>query len=66
MHHAVTIAKIHDFIPIGSEGKAKKLLFCSAIYGMCQLWPMNAPGMIQLVPDQVPKGPAMALNSPEN
>ena len=27
MHHAVSMAKNHDFLPIDSEGKVKKTLF---------------------------------------
>ena len=41
MHHPVTMAKTHDFLPRGIEGKAKKLFFCTAISGICHFGPMH-------------------------
>ena len=49
MHHAVTMAKSHDF-NIGVEGQAK--CFSSAVpsLGCANFGPVNALRMIQLVP----------------
>ena len=53
MHHPVTMAENHGFLPRGVEGQAKKL-FCIAISGKCQLGAMKALETSQLIPIRSP------------
>ena len=53
MHHAVTMVKCIDYLPIDDEELAKKLFFCSACCGMCQLWINECIGDDSTGPHQV-------------
>ena len=50
MHQLVTMAKNHGFLPIGVEGKAKKLFSEAPSLGCARLGPIKAPGTSQLAP----------------
>ena len=50
MHHPVTMAKNHGFLPRGVEGKAKKLFSEVPSLGCVHLGPIKALGTSQLVP----------------
>ena len=50
MHHPVTMAKNHVFLPIGVEGKAKTLFSAAPSLGCAHLGPIKALGTSQLVP----------------
>ena len=49
MHHAVTMAKNHDFLSRGFEGQAKIRFSATPSLGYANFGQMNALGTIQLV-----------------
>ena len=51
MHHPVTMAKKHVFLPIGREGKAKQLFSAAPSQGCAHLGPIKTLGTSQLVPN---------------
>ena len=57
MDHAITMAKNHDFLPIGSEGKAKKMFFMQRHLWDVPHWTNVRTGDQSTGPHQTPSGP---------
>ena len=54
MYQAVTMAKDHDFLPIGVEVQFQILFSAAPSLGCANFGPMKALGRIQLVPIRCP------------